>query len=132
MEAIYTFGYGNRKTNGELLVYLKGFGIKTLIDVRRSPRAWSDTWYGVKIRMSCEAEGVKYKWIPALGNTTKTAEWVPPNLEESQQAINQVAEIAQQGNVLLLCAELDHRSCHRTAVAQAIADKTKLPIEHLV
>jgi Protein of unknown function, DUF488 len=42
-----------------------------------------------------------------------------------------VAALTEKGNVLLLCAELDHERCHRSAVALELEKQVGLPIEHL-
>ena len=131
MNTIYTFGYGNGKHYAGLISHFKEFDIKALVDVRLSPRAWSWIWYGKNLKKLCSVEGLEYYSFPDLGNTTKTSEWIPPDPTAAEEAMKEVAAIAQTGNIILMCAEKDHQRCHRTAIAQALAKRLEFPVQHL-
>jgi len=129
--AILTFGYGNRRSFSELLSYFEDYRVLAVVDIRLSPRAWSRFWYGDSIKERCSDAGVIYLSEPALGNTSGTEEWVPPDFERAHEALRSVAEIARQVNTLLLCAEINHKRCHRTEVALELQKQVALPIIHL-
>ncbi|HEY9866682.1 MAG TPA: DUF488 domain-containing protein [Candidatus Obscuribacterales bacterium] len=111
---------------------LNKYQVNFVIDVRMTPRAWSRKWYGNKLQEVCEAHNVKYISKTALGNTSGQQKWIPPDREAADIALGEVAELAEQGTVLLLCAEMNFNRCHRTDVAshliKLISDSQ---IEHL-
>lgn len=129
---ILTFGYGNRKDYELLLDYFDKFAITWVIDVRLNPRAWSRKWYGDQVEKLCHSQGIKYVSQVSLGNTSGNYKWLPPNQEAANTALQEVAEIANSGNILLMCAEKDWQRCHRTEVAIALAELTNIPVKHLV
>jgi uncharacterized protein (DUF488 family) len=128
---IFTFGYGNRRNHGELIEYLRKFQVKYVVDVRLTQRAWTRTWYGDKIQEACNKLGVIYIARTALGNTSGKSDWVSPNEQEAQIALNEIASIAQESNIILLCAELDYSRCHRQEVADQLSRIAEVPIMHL-
>lgn len=128
---IYTFGYGNRKNYDSLLTYLLKFDVKYIIDVRLSPRAWTRTWYGDKLESFCQSQNIHYISKTALGNTSGKANWIPPNKKQAQESLHELAEILQHSSLLLLCAEIDYKRCHRLEVAQSLSKITNVPVTHL-
>lgn len=100
-------------------------------DVRYSPRAWSAIWNAQGIRKVCEQVGVQYASMPELGNTSGTADWVPPDPDKVVKALQELAKLTELGSVALVCAELNPKSCHRTSVANALASIVKMPVIHL-
>lgn len=130
-EYIFTFGYGNRQNYDLFLAYLQNNDIKYVIDVRKNPRAWTRRWYGDKIQEVCLSKNIQYISKIDLGNTSGTQKWVPPNQKKAKAALGEVAEITQQGTVLLLCAEMNPEKCHRVEVAEKLAKLVSLPVKHL-
>lgn len=128
---ILTFGYGNRKSYDVFLDYLQSFHVMCVVDVRSSPRAWSRKWYGEQIQNLCISQSIKYLSKTALGNTSGKANWIPPNQEEADIALLEIAELGQVGNILLLCAEMDSRRCHRVDVANRLGTLLSATIKHL-
>ena len=128
---ILTFGYGNRKNYEMFLDYLQIFNVMCVVDVRERPRAWSRKWYGEQIQNFCISQNIKYLSKTALGNTSGKANWIPPNQEEAEAALLEVTELAQRGNILLLCAEMDSRRCHRVDVANRLGELLSTPVKHL-
>jgi uncharacterized protein (DUF488 family) len=128
---ILTFGYGNRKDYDTLLDYIKEFNISCVIDVRISPRAWSRKWYGDAIEKFCTFNSIQYISRSSLGNTSGCEHWIPPEKEEAQETLSEVAEMIKTGNILLLCAEMDSSRCHRTEVASQLKELTNALVKHL-
>lgn len=128
---ILTFGYGNRKNYDAFLDYLKAFNVSCVIDVRLSPRAWSRKWYGDTLEKLCASKNVQYIAKSALGNLSGCHHWVPPELEEAEQTLSEVAKILETNNILLLCAEMDSSKCHRVEVASKLQDLTHASVKHL-
>ncbi len=128
---ILTFGYGNRQNYEVLETYFNTYGVKFVVDIRSSPRAWSRQWYGEQIQKFCESQNIKYFSKPALGNTSGKANWVPPNVEKASTALQEVADLVCQGTIVLLCAEMAHQRCHRTEVAHHLEKLVSIPVKHL-
>jgi hypothetical protein len=128
---ILTFGYGNRKDYQLFLYYIQMFDVKCVVDVRISPRAWSRKWYKEQLQSLCVSKNVKYLSKTALGNTSGKENWIPPNQEEADAAIQEIAKLSRQENILLLCAEINPLQCHRKDVADRLGKIVSLPIKHL-
>jgi uncharacterized protein (DUF488 family) len=128
---ILTFGYGNRKDYDAFLDYLKEFNVTYVIDVRLRPRAWSRKWYGDTLEKLCASRNIQYISKASLGNLSGSNHWIPPQNEEAEQTLSEVAEILETGNVLLLCAEIDSSRCHRVAVASKLQNLTNASVKHL-
>ncbi len=129
---ILTFGYGNRKNYDQFLEYLKEYNVHFVIDVRSKPRAWSRKWYGDQIYKFCNLNNIQYISKTELGNESGNKNWIPPNKNEANLALQEVAKLAEEGTVLLLCAEMNHHRCHRLDVANHL--KQLIPnnsIKHL-
>jgi uncharacterized protein (DUF488 family) len=129
---IFTFGYGNRTNYDSFLAYLQNNDIKYVIDVRKNPRAWTRRWYGDKIQEFCLSKNIEYISKIDLGNTSGNQKWIPTNQKKAKAALREVAEITQQGTVLLLCAEMNPDKCHRVDVAEKLAKLVSLPVKHLL
>lgn len=128
---ILTFGYGNRKNYEEFLKYLADFNVLYVIDVRQVPRAWSRKWYGDNIRNLCDSNNIRYVSKTELGNTSGNEKWIPKNNEAATKQLREVAEIANEGTILLLCAEKNPAHCHRTEVAKCLRELTAITVKHL-
>ncbi len=128
---ILTFGYGNRKDYKEFVDYLEKYNVSFVVDVRFRPRAWSRKWYGDQVEKLCVSKNIKYISKPALGNTSGNAKWEPPDKKEAQKSLQEVAKLAVNGNILLMCAEKDWRRCHRTEVAEKLEELIQISIQHL-
>lgn len=128
---ILTFGYGNRKNYDQFWYYLQSHQVAYVIDVRLHPRAWSRRWYGDKISEFCQSKGIHYLSHPTLGNLSGKASWVPPNPEEARKTLGEIQELAREGTVLFLCAELDPKRCHRVEVAHRLCERIHHEVIHL-
>lgn len=128
---ILTFGYGNRKNYDLLSSYIEDYDIKYLFDVRQKTTAWSRRWYGQEIANFCQKKGIEYTNDYSLGNTSGKSNWISPNPEQAEQALIDIAKIASSENILLLCAEMDFKRCHRTEVAERLQHMANTPVEHL-
>lgn len=129
---IFTFGYGNRiypASLTELLMTEQAW----LIDVRERPKAWSVTWSKPSLRKYCEdVLRVPYMALEALGNTSGTPEWVPPDREAARAVLAQLAkDIGRNQSVVLMCAELDPTKCHRAKVAEELSKLTGQKVVHI-
>jgi uncharacterized protein (DUF488 family) len=129
---VLTFGYGNRKSYDVLSEYIKQFEIFCIVDVRLSPRAWTRKWYGDAIEKFCASTKIQYISRSSLGNTSGNRRWTPPVLEEANQTLKEISVLLKQGNILLMCAEMDPSQCHRVEVAEKLRELTNAKIKHLI
>lgn len=128
---ILTFGYGNRSNYDIFLEYLDSFNVFCVVDVRLTPRAWSRKWYGGEIEKVCASKGIKYISKVSLGNISGNNSWIPPDDEEANRALIEISNIALEGTILLLCAEMDFSKCHRVDVAHKLEKLVFAPVKHL-
>jgi uncharacterized protein (DUF488 family) len=128
---VLTFGYGNRKDYESFLGYIEKYNVSCVIDVRLSPRAWTRKWYGDAIENLCHSKNIQYQSKKALGNTSGCSRWIPPVQQEANQALQEIADILEEGNILLLCSELDYVKCHRVEVAQKLQEIISASVKHL-
>lgn len=128
---VLTFGYGNRQNYDQFSSYLSEFDVDCVIDVRLSPKAWNRRWWGDQIKAFCESQKIPYISDSSLGNTSGTKEWVPPNKDEAEAALDSIAKDFKGKTVLLLCAELDPSRCHRTQVAERLCVLSSGQVIHL-
>jgi hypothetical protein len=132
-QKIFTFGYGNRTSYDDLSKFIDENSIVRVIDVRLRPTAWTRRWHGVEIEKFCQSQDVSYDRETALGNTSGKRDWLPPDEVAAKEAIEKVAELirSDSGSILLLCAELDSKRCHRSEVASRLNKVVGLSVEHL-
>jgi uncharacterized protein (DUF488 family) len=128
---IFTFGYGNRKDYSLFSSYLETHQVRYVIDVRMSPRAWSRRWYGEQVKIFCESQDIQYISKTELGNTSGKKDWIPPDRQQADDALQEVAEIARKNAILLLCSEMNPQRCHRMEVSKSLSDLIKANIIHL-
>lgn len=120
---IYTFGYGNRPTTDSLLGFLGEYEIPYLIDVRVQALAWTRQWWGDSVKETVKSVGVNYLPCPDLGNTSGKAEWVPLNNYKAVLNLIEIRDLLlEKGSVMLMCAKLDYKKCHRTAIANKLQE----------
>lgn len=133
MSQILTFGYGNRKDYSNLIEYINDYQIDLIVDVRLRPKAWSRIWYGSALKQFCQSQNIRYMGEPRLGNISGNAAWEPPCQESANLALECLSRHITRGSiVMLLCAELDYRRCHRTDVAKRLSEMNESKqINHL-
>jgi len=115
--AIYTIGHSNHEPNA-FLALLRQHGIELLVDVRSSPysryvpQANRDT-----LARFVESAGIAYRWLgDRLGGKPTTG---PVDYEELranphfEQGITDLLALAARQRTAIMCAEGDHRQCHR-------------------
>jgi hypothetical protein len=82
-----------------------------------------------ELQAFCDRLGITYVNKKELGNISGTADWIPPDRSAADRAIEHLSSL--DGNLILMCAEKDHRVCHRTSIAIELSGLTGRSIEHL-
>jgi len=115
---IQTIGYGN-KTPEVFFAELEAMDPDLVVDVRDSPRGWSPAYSkaGLEKRL-----GAKYMWLPVCGNATRE---LPPTLNDEAACLDEIRKLmAAHGQIVLFCAEMDERRCHRNYIKKRLTQRT--------
>lgn len=141
---LFTIGYEGASVE-DLVAALRAAGVIRLIDIRYSPYSKRDAFSREEFASAIEAYGVGYTHIRALGNPPAGREAarlghravyreiMMGHLDgaEGQAGLRQALELAGAAPVCLMCLERAARHCHRSIVAERLADMGGLEVEHL-
>lgn len=111
-----TVGYGN-KTPAVFFKELEDLNPDLVIDVRASPRGWTPAYSkaGLQRRL-----GKRYMWLPSCGNATRK---MPPTLNDEAACFKEIRRLMEvHGLVVLLCAEMDEKQCHRHYIVNKLQE----------
>ena len=135
---LYTIGYGNQGLEGilrRLEAALKGIHSThfLVLDVRRKPRSsWCRDLTWPAIAKNLQVNGHNYRHCQYLGNNGN-AERIQLcderlGLAELRTALEGLGNGTE---LVLLCAEWDHKRCHRTYVAELAQKLYGVEVVHL-
>ncbi len=130
-----TIGYERASLAG-FVAALKAANVGTLIDVRSHPWSQRPEFRRDALRRHLLAAGIGYVHIRALGNpdegraaakagdaaTYRTHMAARIAAEDGQKGLARVVDLARKGPVALMCYERDPARCHRSMVADALAE----------
>lgn len=133
---IFTVGY--EKRDGEALMsLLRDAGIEVLADIREKPMSRLPDFRATSLRQLCMEAGIEYQGWAQLGSTEDQRERLKKTGDFStfakqfrkhvdkfcENEIDQLAKVARNKAVALLCYEREHEDCHRSIVADLLADR---------
>jgi uncharacterized protein (DUF488 family) len=115
--AIYTIGHSNHQPEA-FIALLRQHGIELLVDVRSSPYSrYVPQANRETLARSLETAGVAYRWLgDRLGGKPDGVVADYDELRASvafQQGITSLLDLAAGKRTAIMCAEGDHRHCHR-------------------
>lgn len=133
----YTIGYGGRRPD-DFLDLLTSRGIRTIVDVRRSPRGYRGCYTRAKdpskgIAGMLAKIGIKYVWLEEFGNPFQGQdEWVEKYQAHLDQLGGRLGEVLGDvsGPFCLMCAEKRVSECHRKLIAYRLAE-AGAEVEHI-
>lgn len=134
---VFTIGYGNQGFEGVLRrlgAVLKGTGSTHFLvfDVRRKPCSWCRDLTWPRIAKNLQLAGHEYRWCPNLGNNGDAERVRLCNERSGLVELRTTLERLRNGTELvLLCAEWDHKRCHRTYVAELARELYRVEVIHL-
>lgn len=102
---LFTLGHGNRRI-ADFLKILDRYEINLLVDVRTSPYSKYMVEYNKK-----ELEnllGSRYTWRGDILGGMR-----PLRAPGFSQGIKELLELKKQGNICIMCSELEPENCHR-------------------
>jgi uncharacterized protein (DUF488 family) len=132
--SITTIGYQGR-TVEDVIAMLRAADVKILVDVRRTPlsRKPGLSKNSVAARL-CDA-GIEYLHLPQLGNPRDNRDAfrrgdeaavaryrAALRMPEGQAALAQLLRLARHRRIALMCFELNPAECHRSMVAEELAE----------
>jgi uncharacterized protein (DUF488 family) len=145
MRAIATIGYEDA-TVKRFLGTLRGAGVELLVDVRAVASSRRPGFAKTALAANLAGAGIEYLHLRGLGTPADGRAAARAGRPDEMRAIfaeHLATNAAQEGldaleglvesgrRVCLLCLEADHAHCHRTLVADALAERIPLRVDHL-
>ena len=141
---LFTIGYEKARL-GDVIAALTGAGVGALIDVRDRPISRRPGFSKNQLAAAAEEAGIRYISLRALGTPAEGREanhkrqwerfWsiVEARLAtaEAEHALQEAAEIAAETPICLICYEADWHICHRSRVADILAERHGFTVRHL-
>ena len=142
--AVYTAGYEGKSVDAFFNNLLKR-GIDVLIDVRANPISRKYGFSGLRLSQFCKRLGLGYRHEPSLGipgsertglSSFASYQHLLGRYEQSMLP-QRSAEVGEVGRLMcrkpsvLVCVEKDFHCCHRSKLADAVANTTGLDVVHL-
>jgi len=121
--AIFTIGYGGRKF-ADFVALLQEHGVSLVVDVRRFPKSKALEYNKESLEAKLPQFGMSYIWMgDTLGGLRRGG--YPKHMESDlyQDGITKLLELAEQGNLVLMCKERSDAACHRRYIAGTLAGK---------
>ena len=142
--AVYTAGYEGRSVDAFFNDLLKR-GIDVVVDVRANPISRKYGFSGLRFGEFCKKLGLEYRHVPSLGIPSNARAGLNSfasyqrllNRYEQTMLPDRSAEVEDVGRLMrrqpsvLVCVEKDVRCCHRSRLAEAVAQTTGLEVVHL-
>ena len=143
-KTLHSIGY-EKARQGDLIAALVEAGVTTLIDVRDRPISRRPGFSKNQLAAALEDAGITYVGLRALGTPPEgreanhKREWdrfwriVDAKLAtaEAEHALREAASIAARSPSCLLCYEADWHICHRSRVADILAERHGFTVHHL-
>lgn len=138
---IYTIGY-EKRDGEELIAALRDAGVKHLADIRAKPFSRKADFRAKALKASCESTGIEYGPWTSLGTPQEQRDQVKQigdvarffqafrayatkNMEEP---LDELAKIANRKTIALMCYERSHDECHRSVIAELLAERINATI----
>jgi uncharacterized protein (DUF488 family) len=143
-KAFFTIGYQGHSVES-LIRSLNENSIDVLLDVRENPWSRKPGFSKTKLQAAVEAAGISYIHEPTLGTPSEIREIYRDTgdtsmalteysryLRETPGPLADLAAMASDKRVCLLCLERDHNLCHRGVIAQHLSETTQWTTTHLM
>jgi uncharacterized protein (DUF488 family) len=142
--AVFTAGYEGLSVDAFLNLLVET-GIERLIDVRMNPVARRFGFHKSTLSRLLGHLGIEYLHVPELGIASSSrqdlnayedyqklfASYEATTLESESAAIERVSRLISERPSVLVCMEADPKYCHRSRLANRVAEITHLPLAHL-
>lgn len=142
---LYTIGYAGHSLESFIQV-LQARHISLILDIRMTPISRKKGFSKTALSQAVEASGIAYQHLRALGSPKELRQHLHAEgdygafftafkayLGSQQESLQQAAELISGQPACLMCVEQRPNECHRSIVAEAIAEMLgkQLIIKHL-
>ena len=142
--AVYTVGYEGKSVDAFFNDLLSN-GIDTLIDVRANPISRKYGFSKLRLSQFCDTLGLEYCHLPNLGisRSARTglgsavsyrrllSQYAKSMLPEHRAEVDALGSLMRRTPSVIMCVEKNVECCHRSRLANAVADTTGLEVVHL-
>lgn len=144
---ITTVGHGTT-TAAAFVSLLRGAGIDAVVDVRRYPGSRRHPHHARdEMERWLEADGIAYRWLPALGGRRRGEPGSPNvvlrNLQfrayadhmataEFSGGVDELLEVSAGAAVAVMCSEAVWWRCHRRLLADHLVLVDEVSVRHLL
>ena len=142
----FTIGHSTR-TFKELVELLQAYGAQLVVDVRSIPRSRHNPQFNQEnLSAGLRESGIDYVWLKELGGLrhpkpdSQNKGWRNESFRgfadymqtpDFEAGINELIKLAQDGPVVIMCAEAVPWRCHRSLIADALLVRG-IPVEHIM
>ena len=135
VSTVWTIGHSTRPLQ-VFLDLLAGYGIQAVADVRRFPGSRRHPQFAQDaLSASLEADGITYRWLPALGGRRRPRSDSPNTAwrnasfrgyadhlgsAEFSAGLDELLELSGRRRTTLMCAEALWWRCHRALIADVL------------
>ena len=120
---VFTIGYGGRKFD-DFVTLLRQHGISFVVDIRRFPRGKMPAYSGESLEAKLPQFGITYCWMgETLGGLRRGGYPKYMESDDYQTGITKLLELAEQGNIVLMCKERSDHGCHRRYIVETLTDR---------
>lgn len=146
MSAVCTLGYEGRGLD-EWVGALVDARVQVVVDVRDVPISRRRGFSKTALSQRLAADGIEYRHIRSLGNPRELRHALKDGslafrdfapqfrelLNHRQDDLLELAALAVESRICLVCFEEDPTTCHRSIVAEFVVDASNaaLTVEHL-
>ncbi|MFC1735385.1 DUF488 family protein [Candidatus Hydrogenedentota bacterium] len=142
--ATYTLGYEGASIDAFLNTLVRK-GVRHVLDVRKNPISRRYGFHKSSLQRLCGNLDIDYSHFPQVGipsefrKNLKTSSdykklfkmYERDILSSNSETIQQISDIMASEPAVLVCSEASPQSCHRSVLARAVSESTKLTIRHL-
>ncbi|HYC99127.1 DUF488 domain-containing protein [Brevundimonas sp.] len=139
-----TIGYEGARPD-DFIGTLRLVGVQMVVDIRDRAQSRRPGFSKSALRDSLEAQGIGYIHLRELGDPKEGRDAARSGdfakfrrtyaavlqTDQASEALEQIAALARQMSVCLLCYERDHHECHRKIVADYLESVVEYKVRHL-
>ena len=119
---VFTIGYGGRRFD-DFVTPLQQHGISLVVDIRRFPRSKMPEYNKESIEAKLPEFGISYIWMgDTLGGLRRGGYPKYMESDDYQAGITKLVELAEQGNIVLMCKERTDAACHRRYIVETLTN----------
>ena len=140
---IYTVGYGNKPVQ-DFIQVLQKHQIDLLVDVRSTPFSrWKPSYNTKTFKLTLNEQGIEYKFLGnKIGGLPKNKSLYTDDLPDYdkmrtttvyQDGLKELEAIIDSGiKAVIMCAEFDHKQCHRDQLISQNLIKDGYKVKHIL